>query len=358
MNSDEPSAVLLEWYDQNARDLPWRCKPQDSNQGFRPDPYKVWLSEVMLQQTTVKAVQSYYRKFVDRWPDIHSLARAEIDDVLAAWAGLGYYSRAHNLHACARQVVDRYGGTFPQSEKELRSLPGIGRYIASALRSIAFDLPATVVDSNVERVMIRFHAIDNLQPQARQLIYRQAERLVPHQRAGDYAQALMDLGSTVCKPRSPQCSKCPWVYRCEAYRKGVQDEFPAPRKKAPKPIREGIMYVLASPDDCWLLERRPSDGLLGGTMGWPGHGWDLSEKRLELSGASLITVPGRIKHTFSHFAAHIAIQCGQVDTDHVAGKDLLWVKRSKFDPQSMPSLMKKAFYHAESYLIANAPKAE
>ena len=232
---------MLAWYDRHRRTLPWRAPA-----GERTDPYRVWLSEIMLQQTTVATVGDYFRRFVERWPTVEALAAAPLDDVLSAWAGLGYYARARNLHACAQAVAERHGGRFPEDEAGLLALPGIGPYTAAAIRAIAFDQPASAVDGNVERVIARLFAIETPLPDAKPEIHARAAELVPQQRAGDYAQAMMDLGATVCTPRNPRCVICPLMDGCRARQLGIAEELPRRAPKADKPTRRGLAFVLAA----------------------------------------------------------------------------------------------------------------
>src|SRR5262245_26596950 len=257
-------ADLLAWYDRHRRSLPWRARP-----GERPDPYRVWLSEIMLQQTTVKAVAPYFVRFLARWPTVQALAAAPLDDVLRLWAGLGYYARARHLHACAKVVVERYGGRFPASEVELGALPGIGPYTAAAIAAIAFDVPAAAVDGNVERVVARLFAIDQELPAIRSL----AERLSPAARAGDFAQALMDLGATLCTPKRPACALCPWMGACAARLRGDPETFPRKAPKVQGRLRRGAAFVAVRADGCVLLRSRPPKGLLGGMTEVPRNEW-------------------------------------------------------------------------------------
>ena len=254
------SEALLTWYDRHAREMPWRVGPAQRRDGQQPDPYKIWLSEVMLQQTTVAAVKAYFLRFTSRWPTVTALAAAEDGDVMAAWAGLGYYARARNLLKCARTVVTDHDGAFPTSREALLSLPGIGPYTASAIASIAFDNPETVVDGNVERVMARLYDIHTPLPSAKPELTQRARGLTPNKRPGDYAQAVMDLGATLCTPRSPACGICPWHTPCVARSNGTQAALPKKTPKKPKPIRYGIAYIARRADGAYLLERRPANG--------------------------------------------------------------------------------------------------
>ena len=273
MDHEPPSARLLDWYDRHARVMPWRVSPRDRAAGVRPDPYRIWLSEVMLQQTTVAAVKDYFHRFTARWPDVRALAKAQDAEVMGEWAGLGYYARARNLLKCARVVVADHGGRFPGTRAGLLTLPGIGPYTASAIAAIAHDEAATVVDGNVERVMARMFAVETPLPAAKPALTALAETLTPTRRAGDYAQAVMDLGATICTPRNPACALCPWSAGCMARAAGVQADLPRKMPKAEKPVRRGTVW-LGFRDGAVLMERRAERGLLGGMLGLPGDGWD------------------------------------------------------------------------------------
>src|SRR5690242_14567761 len=259
---------LLDWYDRHRRTLPWRAPA-----GKRSAPYLVWLSEIMLQQTTVATVGDYFHRFVKRWPTVEALAGAPIDEVLSAWAGLGYYARARNLHACARAVTEQHGGVFPSDEEALLALPGIGPYTAAAIRAIAFDEPASAVDGNVERVITRLFAIETPLHDAKAEINLRAATLVPQRRAGDYAQAMMDLGATVCTPRSPRCVICPLMAGCISRKRGIAEELPRRAPKAERPTRRGLAFVLTRKDGAVLLRKRPTKGLLGGMDEVPSSDW-------------------------------------------------------------------------------------
>ncbi len=256
--------ALLAWYGREARALPWRAPP-----GVRQDPYKVWLSEIMLQQTTVKAVLPRYADFLRRWPGVKALARAELGEVLAAWAGLGYYARARNLHACARVVADEHGGHFPETEAELRKLPGVGGYTAAAIASIAFGVRAAPVDGNIERVIARLFAVETPLPAAKAEIKALAEGLTPETGAGDYAQAMMDLGATICTPRRPACGLCPLRPRCRGLAEGIAEQLPYKEEKGERPTRRGAAFVALRRDGAVLLRERPLKGLLGGMLETP-----------------------------------------------------------------------------------------
>ena len=266
----DASNALLQWYAVDKRRLPWRAEA-----GERPDPYRVWLSEIMLQQTTVAHARPYFEAFIARWPNVGDLAVAPEAEVMSAWAGLGYYARARNLVACARVVAGEHRGRFPANEAELRKLPGIGRYTAAAIAAIAFGERAVVVDANVERVVSRLHALKERLPAARETIYRLTDALTPTQGAGDFAQALMDLGSAICTPKSPDCGCCPLSDGCAARIEGAPENYPMKAPKAERPRRRGFAYWLAH-DGHVLLVRRPPKGLRGGLLALPSGRWEES----------------------------------------------------------------------------------
>lgn len=280
---------LLGWYDRSARVLPWRIAP---NSGGIPDPYRIWLAEVMLQQTTVAAVAGYFARFTERWPTVADLAAADDADVMAAWAGLGYYARARNLLACARAVVRDYGGIFPDSEAALRALPGIGDYTAASVAAIAFGRAAVVVDANIERVIARHRLIETPLPMAKREIRAALAPLVPDERPGDFAQALMDLGATVCTPRSPACAICPLMTDCRARGRADIERLPVKPPKKAKPHRHGLAHWIERDAQVWLV-RRPGKGMLGGMRALPGGDW--SDARPSESG--IVSVD----HGFTHF---------------------------------------------------------
>lgn len=342
---------LLGWYDAERRDLPWRYAP-----GRKADPYRVWLSEIMLQQTTVKAVVPYFEAFTKRWPTVRKLAAAPLDDVLAAWAGLGYYSRARNLHACAGAIVERFGGRFPSTEAELRSLPGIGPYTAAAIAAIAFGERATPVDGNIERVVARLFAVRDPLPGSKPLLRRLAAALTPEARAGDLAQAMMDLGATVCTPKRPSCLMCPVADRCAAKGLGIAAALPVRGEKPVRQTRYGIAFVVLREDGHVLLRRRHDTGLLGGMMEVPSTEWS------ELQGAAdaaLATAPvradwwlapGVVNHVFTHFRLELTVYRALVP----AGVTLdlwadaarcRWVRRTDLEGEALPSVMRKVLAH-------------
>lgn len=335
--------LLLDWYDVHAREMPWRVGPAQRKAGILPDPYRIWMSEIMLQQTTVATVRDYFQRFVTRWPTVRDLAAAQDADVMGEWAGLGYYARARNLLKCARAVVDEHGGVFPADHDALLKLPGIGPYTAAAVSSIAFDLPHTVLDGNVERVMARLYDIHTPLPAAKPLLMAQAQALTPAQRPGDYAQAVMDLGATICSPKSPACGICPWRDPCAARDAGTQNVLPKKTPKKPKPVRHGTVYLVLRDDGAWMLETRPEKGLLGGMLGWPGSDWlDISEPLPEGTPplkADWQTLAGEVRHTFTHFHLILTVKLAKVPND-TAGS---FVTRAQFRPSDLPTVMRKAY---------------
>jgi len=335
------AAELLAWYDVHARDLPWRMPPGSN---AAPDPYRIWLSEVMLQQTTVAAVKEYFQRFTTIWPTVSDLAAAEDDRVMAEWAGLGYYARARNLLKCARVVATELDGVFPSSEPELLTLPGIGPYTAAAVAAIAFDQRAVVMDGNVERVMARLHDIHTPLPDAKPELKAQAEVLTPSHRPGDYAQAVMDLGATICTPRSPACGICPWRDPCVARVAGTAAELPKKTPKKAKPIRLGIAYVARTEDGAWLLEKRPDKGLLGGMLGWPGTVWAEDDPvDAPPLPADWRDLGAEARHTFTHFHLRLAIRIATLPRDIVPPEGLRLVEKQGFRPSDLPTVMRKAF---------------
>jgi A/G-specific adenine glycosylase len=349
------AAALLSWYDRHRRVLPWRALP-----GEVPDPYRVWLSEVMLQQTTVAAVIGYFHTFTSRWPTVEALADAPEADVMTAWAGLGYYARARNLKRCAEIVAREHGGRFPADEAALRTLPGIGDYTAAAIAAIAFDRPATVMDGNVERVMARLFRVGTPLPEAKPVLKAHAAGLTPDRRPGDYAQAVMDLGATICAPRSPRCILCPWSEPCAARRAGDAEALPRKLAKGPKPMRRAIAFWATDPSGAVLLRRRPPRGLLGGMAEIPSSPWKtqpmpklssvLGEAPAE--GAWRL-LPGLVRHGFTHFDFEIAVAAARV-----SGPCEGWfVPLEAIGAAGLPSVMAKVAAHAMAHAASCVPAA-
>ncbi len=336
---------LLAWYDRHRRRLPWRAPP-----GRRADPYAVWLSEIMLQQTTVAAVDAYFRRFLERWPTVDDLAAAPLDDVLHAWQGLGYYARARNLHKCAGIVAGEMDGRFPDTEGRLRELPGVGPYTAAAIAAIAFDRRAVVVDGNVERVIARLHRLETPLPDCKPEIQALADALTPDRRPGDYAQAVMDLGATVCTVASPKCMLCPWSDDCAG--KSVARDLPRRKPKRAKPLRRGVAFWLVRDDGAVLLRRRPPKGLLGGMMEVPSTEWrpgDTPDPAACVDEAPLPpgdrrVMDGVVRHGFTHFDLELTVIVGRVNGR--APNDCVWCLPDAFGDHALPTVMKKIVRHA------------
>jgi A/G-specific adenine glycosylase len=338
----EYSHRMLRWYDRNARVMPWRMLPTDRAAGAQPDPYRVWLSEVMLQQTTVAAVRDYFLRFTTLWPTVTALAAADDADVMGEWAGLGYYARARNLLKCAREIVTLHAGVFPSDYDILIKLPGIGPYTAAAVSAIAFDQPETVVDGNVERVIARLFDIHTPLPSAKPELTAVAARLTPTTRAGDYAQAVMDLGATICTPKSPACGICPLLDACLARAAGTQADLPRKAAKPAKPTRHGIAYLVRRTDGAWLLERRPDKGLLGGMLGWPGSDWQETPIEAPPLSAEWNDPGVEVRHTFTHFHLRLLLRTAIVgmQTDPDKG---FFVPFDAFRLSDLPTVMRKAY---------------
>jgi A/G-specific adenine glycosylase len=339
VNPDLLRRQLLAWYDANARDLPWRVGPKAHAAGVRADPYRVWLSEVMLQQTTVPHATPYFLKFTARWPTVGDLAAEADSEVMAAWAGLGYYARARNLLACARAVARDHGGVFPDTEAGLRALPGLGPYTAAAVAAIAFDEPTNVVDGNVERVMARLFAVEDPLPDAKPELKRLAAGLVQNHRSGDWAQALMDLGATVCRPKQPLCGRCPVSAHCAGLATGAPETYPRRTAKAQRPHRHGVAYVLTRGEDVALV-RRPPRGLLGGmlalpTSDWRPARWSDAEALAAAPAPAAWRGVGEVEHGFTHFTLTLRLLRAEGDAGGV-----IWTPRRGLD--ALPSVFLKA----------------
>jgi A/G-specific adenine glycosylase len=344
--NDRP-ALLLAWYDRHRRKLPWRAPA-----GVRADPYRVWLSEIMLQQTTVKAVGPYFEKFVARWPDVAALARGSLDDVLRMWAGLGYYSRARNLHACAVTVLRDHGGAFPDTEAGLRALPGIGPYTAAAVAAIAFERRTMPVDGNIERVVSRLFAVEEPLPQAKPRIQQLASTLLGESRAGDSAQALMDLGASICTPKKPACVLCPLNEDCVGLVRGDQETFPHKLAKKTGALRRGAAFVVTRGDEL-LVRSRPEKGLLGGMTEVPGSDWRAAQD----DKAALKQVPilkgasrwhrktGVVTHVFTHFPLELVVYIAEVPARTRAPEGMRWVPIATLAGEALPNVMRKVVAH-------------
>lgn len=340
------AAALLAWYDANRRSFPWRAPP-----GRRTEPYQVWLSEIMLQQTRVETVERYFLRFIGRFPSVDALAAARLDSVLKLWAGLGYYARARNLHACAREVVARFGGKFPASEEELRSLPGIGAYTAAAIAAIAFDQKASPVDGNIERVVSRLFAVETPLPKAKAELAALAAALTPDLRAGDFAQAMMDLGSLICTPKRPDCPRCPFMFSCKAYRAGAAESFPRKAVKSEGRLRKGAAFLVRRADGAVLLRKRPLKGLLGGMTEVPCTEWSVNfNAAAALGQAPLLAgwkkLPGRVRHVFTHFPLELIVFAASVPKTARAPAGMRFVPCAKLDSEALPTLMRKVIGHA------------
>jgi A/G-specific adenine glycosylase len=345
-SADRP-ARLLAWYDRHRRRLPWRAPA-----GERADPYRVWLSEIMLQQTTVKAVGPYFEKFVTRWPDVTALGRAALDDVLRMWAGLGYYSRARNLHVCAVTVLRDHGGVFPDTEEGLRTLPGIGPYTAAAIAAIAFDRRTMPVDGNIERVVSRLFAVEETLPQAKPRIQELAANLLGPTRAGDSAQALMDLGASICSPKRPACALCPFAEDCTARSRGDQETFPRKAPKKTGALRRGAAFVVTRGDEL-LVRSRPEKGLLGGMTEVPGSDW-LAAQEDDAALAQAPKLPavtrwhrkaGVVTHVFTHFPLELVVYTARVAARTVAPSGMRFVPVATLADEALPNVMRKIVAH-------------
>lgn len=339
------SGLLLAWYDVHRRKLPWRRDNADA--------YSVWLSEIMLQQTTVKAVIPFFEKFIALWPDVRALACAPTAEVMSAWAGLGYYSRARNLHACAKLVADTYQGSFPADEADLRKLPGIGPYTAAAISAIAFDRRAVVVDGNVERVVSRLFAVQTPLPAAKPQIYTLTDSITPERRCGDFAQSMMDLGASLCAPRAPQCLICPLRALCLAHRSGDPQTFPRKSPKPERPLRRGAVFHITRADGALLARTRPGKGLLGGMTELPTTAWNVDFQSPTAGDFAPLIAPYKaassVHHVFTHFALELLVFTATVDTETSAPPPYRWVPREKMENEAWPSVMRKVLKSGAAY---------
>ena len=353
MEKKRHARLLLDWYDVHRRHFPWRAAP-----GEQADPYHVWLSEIMLQQTVVKTVIPYFADFLRTWPHLADLAHAQRDDILAKWAGLGYYARARNLHRCALEVVQNNGGRFPREAEQLIKLPGIGPYTATAIAAIAFDRPAVVVDGNVERVVARLFGVRTPLPAAKKELRLLAGQLTPLKRPGDYAQAMMDLGAAICTPNSPNCPNCPLAGHCTGYEEAIAAQLPRRARRVKKPLRRGIACFVTNCEGAILLRRRRETGLLAGMMEIPSSGWDGRGKEGQCSAqVQLFDAPvktdwqrlsGVVRHVFTHFHLELTVYrtVAPLAARTAIPADCRWVAREDIETQALPSVMRKVIAHA------------
>jgi A/G-specific adenine glycosylase len=345
--------MLLSWYDRHHRELPWRTSPAMAAKGARANPYHVWLSEVMLQQTTVTAVKPYFAKFLARWPDVRDLAAAPSDEVMAAWAGLGYYARARNLKKCAEAVASQHGGIFPDTEAGLKALPGIGDYTSAAVAAIAFNRPAAVMDGNVERVISRLFVIDQPLPGSKPAMKTRVAELTPKNRPGDFAQAMMDLGATICTPKRPACSLCPFNGHCLALAGDDPQRFPVKAAKKAKPVRVGAAFIAVNDHGEILLRRRVESGLLGGMTEVPTTGWTARVDGETGTEHAPFTADwqacGSIIHVFTHFELRLSVyraEIGKAASAPPGHNNEWWEPVTNLEAQALPTVMKKAIIQA------------
>ncbi len=337
--------AILSWYDVAARDWPWR-----SRGACLSEPYHVWRSEIMLQQTTVQTVIPYFHQFLERWPTVDSIAQADLNDILHAWQGLGYYARARNLHKCAIVVVDMYGGNFPKTESQLLELPGIGSYTAAAIAAIAFNITTVPVDGNIERVISRLYSLKKPVRQTKDQVRKLATKILPKDRSGDFAQALMDLGATICRPKSPTCLKCPLSMACLAFKSGMPELYPVKLQKKHKPTRYGVAFWLQNENQDIWMRKRPPEGLLGGMIEVPSTDWreefwtEAEIWKLAPLNANWLPHEGFITHTFTHFHLHITVWTGKTSSN--VNTNGFWSAPNQFSELALPTLMKKIILHA------------
>ena len=334
------SQQILAWYDINRREFPWRAKPGDL-----PNIYHVWLSEIMLQQTRAAAVVPYFIKFIQQWPTLAALACAPREKILHAWAGLGYYARARNLHACAQTLMEQHNGNFPCDTEELRSLPGVGPYTASAISAIGFDMPTTVIDANVERILARLFRIEGALAETRKKIEQAALNVFPKERPGDFAQALMDLGATICTPKKPACEECPWTTGCQAYESGTPSRWPIKKPALAKRKRFGAVFLIRHPNGAILLQKRPDHGLLGGMTEVVTSEWrqqpispDKIQSHAPIPNACWSRLEKKVQHTFSHFQLELQVYT-TISSHQPLGT--FWCPEEDLNSQAFPSVMQK-----------------
>jgi A/G-specific adenine glycosylase len=332
------AAAVLAWYDNHARSLPWRISPADRAKGIAPDPYRVWLSEVMLQQTTVAAVKTYFLRFTSLWPTVFDLAAAPLDAVLVEWAGLGYYARARNLHACAQAVVNQHGGKFPTTSEALQTLPGVGAYTSAAIAAICFDEAVAVLDGNLDRVLARYYALPVPVREAKEELRSALQASVP-KRAGDFAQAMMDLGATICAPRTAICMLCPIQPGCIATKTADPTLYPLKAAKAERPVRKGHAYVMLDEDGDVYLQSRPTKGLLGGMTEVPGSDWAAMLPAADYPAHTQWQHRGQVVHVFTHFRLELEVWSATVDPQGLGGG--WWAERRALKGEALPTLFRK-----------------
>ena len=342
--------ILLDWYLKNGRTLPWRVSPKDSESGEIPDPYKVWISEIMLQQTTVSAVVPYFKEFIKKWDSIEKLSQAKETDILAFWAGLGYYARGRNLLKCARELNSKFDNKIPNDKKRLLDLPGIGEYTASAIRSIAFGEREVVIDANIERVVCRLFNIEKPIKEAKKEIRVFASKLFPKFRSGDFAQALMDFANSICRPRKPNCESCPISRSCLSLKLGEVENIPVRPIRRNIPIRMGYVFFTKVKPNKLLLERRPSEGILGGLLGFPTTEWKMTKNKPKLPFDANWTFTKRVvKHQFSHFKLELEVVLGEKEKSEFDDAKYFAVEHKNFDYMSLPTLMRKVYAEATEH---------
>jgi A/G-specific adenine glycosylase len=352
--------LVLAWYDRHHRDLPWRVSPPMAARGERADPYRVWLSEVMLQQTTVQAVKSYFALFTSRWPTVTDLAQADTEDVMKSWAGLGYYARARNLKKCAEAVAFGHGGVFPDTEEGLKALPGIGDYTAAAIAAIAFNRKSAVLDGNVERVISRLHAVETPLPAAKPDMRALVAAMTPEDRPGDFAQAMMDLGATICTPRRPACALCPLNAACRVLGREDPELYPRKAAKKEKPVRLGAAFVAEDETGAVFLRKRGESGLLGGMTEVPGSAWTARTDGESGPAAAPFAADwqacGTVIHVFTHFELRLAVYRSKV-LRNAATDGGWWQPKETLDGEALPTVMKKAIRQAIPDAFEKARKA-
>jgi A/G-specific adenine glycosylase len=335
--------AVLAWYDAHARDLPWRVSPSGRRVGVRPDPYRIWLSEVMLQQTTVAAVKKYFLRFTSLWPTVSDLAAAPLDAVLREWAGLGYYARARNLHACAIAVVEQHGGVFPATAASLQTLPGVGAYTSAAIAAICFDERIAVLDGNLDRVLARYYALPVPVRDAKEEL-REALQIAVPERAGDFAQAMMDLGATICAPKKALCLLCPLQPGCVATREGAPERYPIKPQKAEKPVRRGHAFVMRDADGDVFLRSRPEKGLLGGMTEVPTSSWNAETEEPTYPVSAVWRHNGQVVHVFTHFRLELEVWSAEVAADGLDGG--WWAAPQTLKGEALPTLFRKVLASA------------